>query len=134
MAARFRLPTGSRFTAAPCQPAGVRVPEDSSGLPQEIVPVVARSSLLDHNEIAPRGAGTQLTHCGDMHVQLSEPTLADDLLRFLRKLQCVAVADAAGTISVSIPDLVPEDARLELGLYLGVWRVMHPDVEVRLLP
>jgi hypothetical protein len=96
--------------------------------------VVARSSLLDHNQIAPHGAGTQLTHCGDMHVQLSEPTLADDLLRFLRKLQCVAVADAAGTISVSIPDLVPEDARLELGLYLGVWRVMHPDVEVRLLP
>ena len=69
-----------------------------------------------------------------MHVELSEPALVDDLLAFLRNLQCVAVADAAGTISVSIPDLVPEDARLELGIYLGVWRVMHSDVEVRLLP
>jgi hypothetical protein len=69
-----------------------------------------------------------------MHVQLSEPSLVDDLIAFLRNLQCVVVADAGGTISVSIPDLVPEDARLELGLYLGVWRVMHPDVEFRLLP
>jgi hypothetical protein len=69
-----------------------------------------------------------------MQVQLSEPSLVDDLLPFLRKLQCVVVADAAGTISVSIPDLVPEDARVELGIYLGVWRVMHPDVQIHLLP
>lgn len=58
-----------------------------------------------------------------MQVQFSEPSLVDDLLPFLRKLQCVVAADDAG-----------EDARLELGLYLGVWRVMHPDVEIRLLP
>jgi hypothetical protein len=42
---------------------------------------------------------------------------------------------AAGTISVSIPALVRKDAiRRELDLYLRVWRVTHPDVEVRLLP
>jgi hypothetical protein len=70
-----------------------------------------------------------------MHVQLSDASLVDDLLAFLRNVQCVAVADAAGTISVSIPDLVREDAtRLELDLYLRVWRVTHPDVAVRLLP
>jgi hypothetical protein len=70
-----------------------------------------------------------------MHVQLSDASLVDDLLAFLRSVQCVAVADAAGTISVSIPALVREDAtRRELDLYLQVWRVTHPDVEVRLLP
>lgn len=70
-----------------------------------------------------------------MHVQLSEPSLVDDLLAFLRNVRCVAVADAGGNISVSIPDVVPEDVkRLELDLYLRVWRVMHPDVAVRLLP
>ena len=85
-----------------------------------------------HSDCATRRWDT--THCGDMQVQLSEPSLVDDLLPFLRKLQCVVVADAAGTISVTIPDLVPEDARVELGIYLGVWRVMHPDVQIRLLP
>ena len=96
--------------------------------------MLEKSSLLDHTQTAPTRRRENSITAAILHVELSEPSLADDLLAFLRNLQCVAVADAAGTISVSIPDLVPEDARLELGIYLGVWRVMHSDVEVRLLP
>ncbi|CAN5315054.1 hypothetical protein BH18ACT14_BH18ACT14_13450 [soil metagenome] len=70
-----------------------------------------------------------------MHVHLSDPSLVDDLLAFLRDRQCVAVADPAGRIFVSIPESAREDAaRLEVGLYLQVWRASHPDVDVRLLP
>jgi hypothetical protein len=70
-----------------------------------------------------------------MHVHLSDPSLVDDLLAFLRTRQCVAVVDPAGRIAVSIPDSTREDAaRLELGLYLQVWLGAHPDVDVVLLP
>jgi hypothetical protein len=69
-----------------------------------------------------------------MHVHLSDPSLVDDLLAFLRTRQCVAVVDPAGRIAVSIPDSTREDAaRLELGLYLQVWRADHPGVDVVLL-
>jgi hypothetical protein len=66
-----------------------------------------------------------------MHVHLSDPSLVDDLLAFLRTRQCVAVVDPAGRIDVSIPDSTRDDAaRLELGLYLQVWLGSHPDVDV----
>jgi hypothetical protein len=70
-----------------------------------------------------------------MHVHLSDPSLVDDLLAFLRTRQCVALTDPAGRIAVSIPAATRKDAaRLELDLYLQVWRVTHPGVDVHLAP
>jgi hypothetical protein len=69
-----------------------------------------------------------------MYVHLSDPSLVDDLLAFLRTRQCVVVTDPAGRIAVSIPESTREDAaRLELDLYLQVWRAIHPGVEVLLV-
>ena len=78
------------------------------------------------------GVGNPLRH---MHIHLSDPSLVDDLLAFLRTRQCVALTDPAGRITVSIPESPRKDAaRLELDLYLQVWRVTHPGVDVLLAP
>jgi hypothetical protein len=64
-----------------------------------------------------------------MHVELSDPTLADDLVAFLRRAECEAERNSGGTLHVIMPDDVPEEAaRLELEAYLQAWQALHPGV------
>jgi predicted SAM-dependent methyltransferase len=95
---------------------------------------VVLQALPDSTTLRQSSRCRELHNCGYMHVHLSDPSLVDDLLAFLRTRQCVAVVDPSGRIDVSIPDSTREDAaRLELGLYLQVWLGSHPDVDVVLL-
>lgn len=67
-----------------------------------------------------------------MRVELSDPSLADDLVSFLRGAQCRAERAGAGALAVDLPDsLPPEAARLELEAYLAVWQTQHPGVRAR---
>jgi|1185.fasta_scaffold15311_2 hypothetical protein len=62
-----------------------------------------------------------------MDIRLSDPSLADDLLEYLRAKGCVAEPTGADAIHVEPPVLPVENAgRLELDLYLRVWDVLHP--------
>jgi hypothetical protein len=67
-----------------------------------------------------------------VRVELSDPSLADDLASFLRRAQCRAERAGAGELAVDLPDaLLPEAARLELEAYLAVWQTQHPGVRAR---
>jgi hypothetical protein len=67
-----------------------------------------------------------------MKVELSDPTLADDLAAFLRRAACEAKSNGGGRVEVSMPASLPEDAaRLELDAYLQTWQALHPGVRVR---
>jgi hypothetical protein len=68
-----------------------------------------------------------------VHVRLSDPSLADAFVAFLRRSDCVVepgeVAPHEGGIAVAVR--VPqaynqEQARLEVALYLRVWEALHP--------
>jgi hypothetical protein len=61
-------------------------------------------------------------------VKLSDPALVDDLVDFLSRSGCIAQAQDATTVLVSIPRSLREDAaQLELDLYLQVWQATHPE-------
>jgi hypothetical protein len=67
-----------------------------------------------------------------MNVELSDPTLADDLVAFLRRAECEAEPNGGGTLVVTMPATVPEPAaRLELEAYLQTWQALHPGVRAR---
>lgn len=62
-----------------------------------------------------------------MRIRLSDPSLVDDLLEFLRSKQCVAEPTGFDTFDVEPPPLpLREAGLLELDLYLRVWDAMHP--------
>jgi hypothetical protein len=70
-----------------------------------------------------------------MKVEISDPSLADDLLSFLRRAHCEAEHAGSGTLAVSLPASIPEEAaRLELEAYLMAWRTLHPGVRARRRP
>lgn len=67
-----------------------------------------------------------------MRVELSDPSLADDLVSYLRRAQCRAERADGGVLAVDLPDSLPaEVARLELEAYLQVWQTLHPGVHAR---
>lgn len=67
-----------------------------------------------------------------MKVELSDPTLADDLLAFLRRAHCEAERADRRTIAVSLPETASEElARRELEAYLAAWQMLHPGVHAR---
>lgn len=75
-----------------------------------------------------------------MLVRLSDPSLADEFLGFLRRAECIAdvgevAAHAEGVaVEVAVPDaLDDEQARLEVALYLRVWEAVHPGSGAELL-
>jgi hypothetical protein len=75
-----------------------------------------------------------------MHVRLSDPSLAEELLGFLRRADCIAdvgevQAHAEGVaVKVEVPRAYDdEQARMEVTLYLRVWEAMHPGSGVELL-
>jgi hypothetical protein len=70
-----------------------------------------------------------------MDVELSDPTLADDLAAFLRRAACESKQNGGGLLEVRMSSSLPEEAaRLELEAYLQMWRALHPGVRVRRRP
>jgi hypothetical protein len=57
----------------------------------------------------------------------------EELLVFLRRVNCEAHADGDEAVVVEVPDALGEDqARLEVDLYLKAWQASRPDVEAHL--
>jgi hypothetical protein len=66
-----------------------------------------------------------------MKIRLSDPSLVDDLLTYLRARQCVVERVSADTLLVELPEVSRGDAaRLELDIYLRVFEAMHPGLRV----
>lgn len=68
-----------------------------------------------------------------MHVRLSDPSLAEEFLGFLRRAECIAdlgavQAHAEGiAVEVEVPQAYDdEQARMEVALYLRVWEAVQP--------
>lgn len=75
-----------------------------------------------------------------MRVRISDPGLAEELLGFLRRADCIAdvgdvEAHAEGiAVQVEVPRAYDDQqARMEVALYLRVWEAMHPGSGVELL-
>ena len=75
-----------------------------------------------------------------MVVRLSDPSLAEKFLGYLRRADCIArlgEVDAHGAgvaVSVEVPAAYDEEqARLEVAVYLRVWEAVHPGTEVQLV-
>jgi hypothetical protein len=76
----------------------------------------------------------------EMVVCLSDPSVVDKFLGYLRRADCIARlgevdAHAEGVaVDVEVPAACDEEqARLELVLYLRVWEAVHSGTEVQLL-
>ena len=68
-----------------------------------------------------------------MRIQV-HPAAQEDLLEFLRRVNCEARADGDEAVIVEVPDALGDDqARLEVDLYLKAWQAGRPDVEAHLL-
>jgi hypothetical protein len=70
-----------------------------------------------------------------MRIRISDPELLDDLVESLRRANCPVEVTGLETLAVESPSplLTPEQARQEIGFYLAVWQVRHPDAHVLLL-
>jgi hypothetical protein len=67
-----------------------------------------------------------------VQIQLSDPTLTEDLIDFFRRRECRVKLVKRAVIEVEAhPTLGPEGGRLELDLLLSIWRSLHPGVELR---
>jgi hypothetical protein len=66
-----------------------------------------------------------------VQVEISDPALANDLVEFLRRACCEAELTDGGTLSVSVPAVPDDVARLEVDAYLQAWQALHPDVSAR---
>jgi hypothetical protein len=66
-----------------------------------------------------------------VQVEIDDPALAQDLVAFLRRASCEAELKDGGTLSVSVPSVPDDVARLEVDAYLQAWRVLHPGVRAR---
>jgi hypothetical protein len=76
----------------------------------------------------------------EMVVRLSDPSLAEKFIGYLRRADCVAdlgdvSAHAEGiAVRVEVPAAYDEEqARLEVALYLRVWEAVHPGSGAELL-
>jgi hypothetical protein len=62
------------------------------------------------------------------------PEAQEELLEFLRRVNCEARADGDEAVVVEVPGSLGEDqARMEVDLYLKAWQASRPDVEAHLL-
>jgi hypothetical protein len=68
-------------------------------------------------------------------VRIQVPAAArDDLVRFLRRADCHAVAEDEATVVVEVPAaLGDEQARMEVDLYLKAWQAANPDVDAHIV-
>jgi hypothetical protein len=70
--------------------------------------------------------------CIPVRVRISEPGLLGDLSDALSRASCHVERFGEDGIEVGPPSplLTPEQARKEIALYLVLWRVKHPDVQL----
>jgi hypothetical protein len=75
-----------------------------------------------------------------MRVRIGDPRLAEELLGFLRRAECIVEvgdveAHAEGiAVEVDVPRAYDDhQARMEVSLYLRVWEAIHPGSGVELL-
>jgi hypothetical protein len=64
-----------------------------------------------------------------MQLQLHDPSYTEELADFLASLGQAPVVAGPARVDLGNGD---EAARVELEIYLRVWRVLHPDVTVEL--
>lgn len=70
-----------------------------------------------------------------MRVSARDPRVAADVVAYIGRMGFSAHAVSDDTIEVSPPNGVPEyAARLELDLYLALWRAVEERHDVALLP
>ena len=66
---------------------------------------------------------------------MSDPSLAGDLLCFLRAKGCAVESLSEDTLRVVLPEVPLLDAAtLEVELYVRVWEVLHPDAYAEPFP
>lgn len=65
-----------------------------------------------------------------MQLHLRDPSYTDRLAEFLASVGRPATVLAPGRVDIEEHDEDPH--RLEVELYLRVWRVLHPDADVEL--
>ncbi len=66
-----------------------------------------------------------------MRVQVSDPGIAPEIVSFVRRMGFVAHPDGDHAMWVSHPGgVVDEVARLELDLYLSLWRAANDEYSV----
>ena len=65
-----------------------------------------------------------------MQLRLNDPSYTDRLANFLRSLGQTAIVAGPGQLEVELPPT--NDALVELGIYLRVWKVLYPETEVQL--
>ena len=75
-----------------------------------------------------------------VHVRLSDPSLAEEFVGFLRRADCIAdvgevAAHAEGiAVRVDVPKAYDDaQGRMEVALYLRVWEAVHPGSGAELL-
>ena len=84
-------------------------------------------------ELDKRPSITQSEDRDGLRIQV-HPDAREELLEFLRRVDCEAQADGEGAVLVEVPDALGEEqARLEIDLYLKAWQASRPDVEAHLL-
>jgi hypothetical protein len=68
-----------------------------------------------------------------MRIELDTPAAAAALLDYLRRCDCIVAWAGESAIEATPPPRSQnaELAALELEAYLRVWRMMHPDVHMR---
>jgi hypothetical protein len=63
-----------------------------------------------------------------MQLRLADPSYTERLASFLRSVGQTTLVAGPGQLEVAVPDT--ESARDELEIYLRVWRVLYPEMEV----
>jgi hypothetical protein len=71
-----------------------------------------------------------------VRLRLSNKDLADDLLAFLRRRECLGERiEGSNLLEVALPHTLHEkQAEMELDLLLRVWQVMHPGITIEIVP
>lgn len=69
-----------------------------------------------------------------MRVKIHEPSATEELVELLERRACTIRPAGGGLLDVELADdLGPERSRLELDLYLSLFRSTHPGVAVEVL-
>ena len=69
-----------------------------------------------------------------MRIQINKAALLDDLVGFLRSRGCVVELVGERELDVFCLSSVRHDhVRMELDLYLQLWRAVHPDSEASIV-
>ena len=64
-----------------------------------------------------------------MQLRLSDPSYTDRLATFLRSLGQTVLVGAPNRLEIDVPPT--SSAAAELRIYLRVWKVLYPEVEVQ---